>query len=316
MAAQNSERLLNLVIALLVTDRFLSRERIREIVEGYSQAKTEAGFQRMFERDKEDLRALGIEILVGSTDPDSDELDGYRVRPDDFYLPAIELTPAESTLVGLASSVWNEPTMAANVERAIAKLRASGQQISSGHVGFLTPRLTAREPAFAVLWQALLTRTPVAFAYHGRRRVVWPWKLILRSGAWYLLGENVDVGARMFRLSRIETAPVLAGEPGSYDLPDAAVVAAHAQSLAPAEPTDTVVVALRESAAGELRRRGTAVDQPVPDGFEAVRIPYAREDEIVSAICAAGPDALVIQTGSVRDRVIAQLRAVVQGGAA
>ena len=310
MAARNSERLVNLVIALLVADRFISRDRIRQIVEGYSLAKTEAGFLRMFERDKEDLRAMGIEVRLGPTDPCSDELDGYRIRPDDYYLPEIHLSAEESTIVGLASSVWSEPSLAAGVATALAKLRAAGEEISSQQVGYLTPRVTAREPAFPVLWEALLGRVPVGFRYHGRDRRVEGWKLVHRSGTWYLLGADQQAGPRVFRLSRIEDQPRLVDQPGSYDMPAAGVIAELGASLEPPTADQEVLLAVRMAAATSLRRRGTVVALEAPEGYEAVRVGYSRDDEIVSAICAGGPDVLVMGEGPIRDQVIARLRAV------
>ena len=314
MAQRNTERLLNLVIALLATPRYVSREQIRELVAGYARAKTDDAFQRMFERDKEDLRSMGVEIQVGPTDPTTQDMDGYRIRPDDFYLPEIRLTAQESTLVGLASSVWGESVLAHDVGQAIVKLRASGTAISAEPLSFFAPRLTAREAGFGILWEALVTRAPVGFTYHGRRRRVRPWRMISRSGAWYLLGEDEAAGTRMFRLSRIEDQPWIDGEPGSYELPDPETIRTACASLEPA-PVASVLVAVRESAAGNLRRRGTPQSGRSPEGYELMSIPYARSDEIVSAICAAGPDAVVVEPGQIRDQVIAQLRAVVEGGA-
>ena len=313
MAQRNTERLLNLVIALLATPRYISREQIRDLVAGYAQAKTDEAFQRMFERDKEDLRRMGVEIQVGPTDPTTMETDGYRIRADDFYLPEIELTPQESTLVGLASSVWNESVLAHDVGQAIAKLRASGTEISPEPYSFLAPRLTVREPGFDILWEALVTRAPVGFTYHGRLRRVRPWRMISRSGAWYLLGEDENVGTRMFKLSRIEDQPQIDGEPGSYELPEPETIQAACASLEPT-PIASVCVAVREGAAGNLRRRGTPVPGETLVGYELVSIPYARPDEIVSTICAAGPDAVVATPGEIRDQVIAQLRGVAEGG--
>jgi len=313
MAQRNTERLLNLVIALLATPRYISREQIRDLVAGYAQAKTEAGFQRMFERDKEDLRDMGVEIEVGPADPGSQEMDGYRIRAGDFYLPEIQLTPQESTLVGLASSVWTESHLAHDVGGAIAKLRASGAQIISEPPSFLAPRVTTREAGFDILWEALVTRTPVGFTYHGKQRRFKPWRMISRSGAWYVLGEDEDAGTRMFRLTRIEDHPCIDGEPGSYELPDPETIREACACLEPA-PVASVVVAVRESAAGNLRRRGTPVAGRGLEGFELVSIPYARQDEIVSAICAAGPDAIVAQPGQIRDQVVAQLHSVASRG--
>jgi len=316
MTARSSERLVNLVIALLVTPRFISRERIREMVEGYARARTDEAFQRMFERDKADLRAMGVEILTGPTDPSTAETDGYRIRPDDYFLPPISLSPEESMVAGLASSVWSEPGVAASVATALAKLRSAGERIGPEEISYLTPRVTAREAAFPVLWEGLLTRTPVGFAYHGVERLVESWKLIVRSGTWYLIGADAKRGPRVFRLSRIETAPRLVGEPGSYEMPPPALIAEVAAKLEPAEPDSAVRLAIRTGTAGGLARRGTPLDAPAPEGYEAVSVAYVRTDEIVRAICAAGPDVLVLEDGPVRDKVIAQLRAIAAGGGA
>ena len=314
MAQRNSERLLNLVIALLSTPRYLSREQIRTLVEGYDRATSELAFQRMFERDKEDLRALGLEILVGPTDPYTDEMDGYRIPPGDYYLPEIHLTPSEATLVGLASSVWTQPDLAGSVTSALGKLRAAGQEIQLDQASFLAPRLTAREPAFSALWEALAERTPVSFTYHGKLREVQPWRLILRSGAWYLLGEVIGTGARIFKLARIEDAPDKTGPPGAYEIPASEVVLASTRALEPAEPTSQVRLALRECAAGSLRRRGQVLGPAPLDGYDLVEVPYAREDEILATVCAMGTDALVISPAKIRDAVVAQLRAIVEEG--
>ena len=65
MSAKKTERLLNLVICLLATRRFLSVQEIRTAVPGYAQ-DTEESFRRMFERDKEELRELGIPLETGT----------------------------------------------------------------------------------------------------------------------------------------------------------------------------------------------------------------------------------------------------------
>ena len=314
MAQRNSERLLNLVIALLGAPRFISREQIRSLVDGYARASSEQAFQRMFERDKEDLRTLGLEILVGPVDPYTDEMDGYRIQQEDVYLPQIHLTPTEATLVGLACSVWSHTEVAGTVTSAVAKLRALGQEIESDQVSFLAPRLTAREPSFPRLWEALVERTPVSFTYHGKVREVHPWRLILRSGAWYLLGEVVGTGARIFKLARIEGLPEKLGSPASYHLPSADLVRASTQALEPAEPTARVRLALRECAAGSLRRRGEVIGPASLEGYDLVEVPYAREDEIISAVCSMGADALVVSPPEIRDAVLAHLRAIVEGG--
>jgi len=318
VAARGSERLVNLVIALLVAPRFLSRAEIREVVEGYSRASSEAGFLRMFERDKEDLRRMGIEVMVGPTDLLSDENDGYRIYPEDYYLPEIGLSPQESTIVALASSVWSEPGLATSVSTALTKLRGAGQQVDSQQVSYLTPRVATHEPGFPLLWEALISRTVVELQYRSRTRRVCSWKLIHRSGIWYLLGEDVESGARVFRVSRIEGQPRLVGKPGSYSVPAPELVAELSTHLDPPTASQEVLLAIRNSSAPGLYRRGRVIEDgtAVPAGYQAVAVPYARDDEITSAICAAGPDVLVISPPHIKELVIAQLRAIVELGSA
>jgi proteasome accessory factor B len=63
--SRKSERLVNLTIALLATKRWLTKAEIFANVAGYS-GDSEAK-DRMFERDKDDLRSLGINIELGSS---------------------------------------------------------------------------------------------------------------------------------------------------------------------------------------------------------------------------------------------------------
>ncbi len=68
MSAAKTERLMNLLIMLLVQTRLVAKERIREIL--YPDATAE-GFERMFERDKEELRSLGVPIRSARWTPTS-----------------------------------------------------------------------------------------------------------------------------------------------------------------------------------------------------------------------------------------------------
>ena len=119
---RKSERLLNLLIMLLVQRHYVPKQRIREIL--YPDSSVD-GFEKMFERDKEELRSLGVPIEVGSLDVLFDE-PGYRIRPDVFALPAISLAPDEAAVVGLATKVWEHAKLAGATVDALRKLTAAG----------------------------------------------------------------------------------------------------------------------------------------------------------------------------------------------
>ncbi|WP_246086705.1 hypothetical protein [Nocardioides humi] len=90
MPAPKSERLLNLLIMLLVQRRPIAKERIRELL--YPDSRADA-FEKMFERDKDELRSLGVPVEVAAVDPLFEDEVGYRIPPEAFALPDVELTP-------------------------------------------------------------------------------------------------------------------------------------------------------------------------------------------------------------------------------
>ncbi|MGF0116806.1 helix-turn-helix transcriptional regulator [Promicromonospora sp. Marseille-Q5078] len=120
-----AERLLNLVIALVNTSASMTKQQVRGGVAGYGDAPSTEAFERMFERDKDTLRALGIPIVTVDAGGHSDEV-GYRIDNDAYALGAVDLTPAELGVVALAAQLWSDKTLRTDMSRAMTKLRAAG----------------------------------------------------------------------------------------------------------------------------------------------------------------------------------------------
>lgn len=310
MAPRKTERQLNLVICLLAARRFLTREKIRDSVEGY-QGLSDAAFQRMFERDKDDLRALGIPIETGSNDSYFDDEQGYRILPGDFELPPVEFTQAEQVVLGIAAHVFDGAALAPQASAALGKLQAAGVELSSS--GFVQPRIGGDDKAVGVVWEAIAARRRIRFDYRapGLTRTVEAWGVLVRRGVWYVYGLDLDKGApRMFRLSRV-AGEVGALEPaGAYELPDRSVVEAAAASLEPTAVTDIAHLAIRGTAAPALRRRGAQADLPAPEGYVVHAVPYGSVQEIADLVAAAAPDVIVLGPQEVRDATLSRLRAV------
>ena len=108
MATKKVERLTNLFIALLTTRGYLTAEKIRDTVIGYDDCPSDDAFSRMFERDKSELRDLGIPVETGRTSI-FDTIDGYRIKRDAYALPDIDLTPEEAAAVAVATTLWESP---------------------------------------------------------------------------------------------------------------------------------------------------------------------------------------------------------------
>ncbi|MGH3499976.1 MAG: helix-turn-helix transcriptional regulator [Nocardioidaceae bacterium] len=315
MSARKSERLMNLVIALLVSPGYVTKDRIRYVVEGYRDQGDEA-FDRMFERDKEDLRDIGVNIERGSQDRGfGDEL-GYRIRRDEFELPEIVLEPAEAAVVGLAARVWQHARLAEQTASALVKFKAAGLPVDPDSLSILEPQLAASEPAFEPLWDAVVSRTPVNFTYRrpgqdATWREVEPWSVLSWHGHWYLAG--MDRGRsepRLFRLSRVVGDVHPAGAPGEYDVPDDTDVKAMATALFPAPADQAATLRVREGTAVGLRRRATSV-LPLGDGWDELTVPYAVTAELGGEVVSYGPDVVVTGPQELREHVHRRLLRIV-----
>ena len=105
MSALKTERLLNLVICLLSTRQFLAKEQIRAAVPQYADCASDEAFDRMFERDKDEVRDMGIPLETGSNSPWFEDEVGYRVDRAAYALPEVAFEPNELAVLSLASRV-------------------------------------------------------------------------------------------------------------------------------------------------------------------------------------------------------------------
>ncbi len=316
MPARKTERILNLTICLLVSRRYLPKARIREIVEGYRGLSDQA-FERTFERDKDELRDLGVPIQVGSFDPMFDE-PGYRIDRTDFELPPIELDAEEAAVVGVAARSWQQASVAESTRNALSKLQAAGVQPESDRLAALQPHVTASEPAFESLWKAVLDRARVSFSYHDATRRLEPWGMTSHRGRWYVIGRDLDRAAtRMFKLSRIDDLPERLSDSAAFDVPDDLDLRQLSESLLPDEPRASALLAVRAGKAPALRRRGqpadadrlAGVDFAWPNGFEVVEVGYADRSVLAEEIGGYAADVVVLDPAELRSDVLDRLRA-------
>lgn len=308
MSAAKSERVLNLLIALLTTKRFLTKAELREMVEGYGKT---ASFDRTFERDKAELRDLGITIETGSNDPDVDDEDGYRIDRNDFELPEIEFTREELVAIGLASHAWQSSVGASATTSALQRLRAAGAAPDLDRLPQIRAQIPVVETCFDTIYQALVERRTVQFDYDGKRRRLQPWGLHQRRGLWLVHGFDLDREApRRFKLSRIDGKVTAVGAADSYMVPDDVDAL-----LSPATTEASAIVAIRD--VPELLRGARRVDwhEPLPDGFAAHEIQRYAEAMIVDDVCVAGPDAILLEPEHLRQAVIERLTRMAGGAA-
>ena len=312
MSKQKTERLLSLVVCLLSARRYLTAGQIRDAVPGYPD--TFDAFKRMFERDKDELRELGIPLETG-TNAGSDEEVGYRISRQAYELPEIRLEPDEAAVLGLAARVWRQAELAGAAAGGLLKLRAAGIDAEETTQPGIEPRLQTGEAAFLPLWQAVRDRRPVAFDYQAagraaaQRRNLEPWGVVNRYGRWYVAGFDRDRGEeRVFRLSRIDGQVSFTGPPGSVTVPDGIDVHKSVQDTGGAPPSvRTARLRIRAGAGYGLRRRASS-DRPGEDGWDLVETRFSEVGWYADYIASFGADVVVIEPVDLREAVIRRLK--------
>lgn len=318
MAIAKAERLMNLALCLLATRRPLSKRELRASIEAYLEAGASGddAFNRMFERDKDDLRELG---LVIETVEGLDGETGYLARRDSNRLPPVSLDAEEAAALGVAAKVWQQARLAGAASGAVQKLRAAGMPLADDPLGHsaLEPRIPVHESAFEPLMLACRDRRPVVFDYRkaaaarAETRHVEPWTLECWRGHWYLAGWDRDRKAeRVFRLSRITGR--VRSRAGAYTtpVPDQVTVRETVASWAGETATGTARIRLRAGAGYPLRARALETEA-AGEGWDELEIPYGHG--LDAWLAEFGPDVVVLEPAELRADVVERLRAVAKG---
>ena len=313
VAQRKVERLLNLVICLLNTRRPITAAQIHESVQGYPEG--DEAFARMFERDKSELRELGVPVTVEALSAWDDEV-GYRINPGDYALPDLELEPDEAAALALAARFWQQASLAGAASGALLKLRAAGADTADVSRTGVELHVTSTEPGFSAVWDAVQQRRPMTFTYQNPQspepavRTVEPWGLVSWHGRWYVAGQDRDRGEpRVFRLDRIRGAVKLIGSAGEVVRPDDIDIRQMVRGRFSGDETRrTAVIRVRKDAGVGLRRRAATI-RPDDDGHEIVELGFGSAEVLADEVAEYGADAVVVEPADVRDAVIARLRA-------
>ena len=320
------ERLMNLVIALLSTSRFLTAERIRESVIGYAECPTEEAFSRMFERDKSELRDLGIPLETGKISA-FDPIEGYRIKRTDYSLPEVDLTPAEAAAVAVATKLWESPERITAAQNAVLKLRAAGVEVDNADevtisTGAGPTGLRGNDAVLGELLAAIDAGQAVQFGHRPNPveayalRTVEPWGVVTARGRWYLVGHDANRDAtRVFRLSRMVDVKRV-GPQGKIKTPDGQDLRGLVdEAIGNATSGGQALVWIADGHATALRRLGQLRERRRVGQREGDIVELAVGDlgGLAREVAGYGSDALVLEPASLREDVIARLAA--QAGA-
>lgn len=318
------ERLINLVICLLSTRQFVTAEYVHRNVAGYNDdGQSDEAFNRMFERDKNELRDLGIPLVTGPSAM-GQGADGYRINRDSYALPDLNFDRDEAAAISMAAALWDTPEISAISQTAVLKLRAAGFEVrAEDEVGVSaggSARSLGSEATLGALVAAIQSGRAVRFSYRAgsggseQRRELEPWGVVTHRGRWYVVGhDRARADTRTFRLSRV--ADVVATGPGAaVTVPDhtdlQGIVAAAVDSASGADGRTARIRVPVDRGAG-LRRLADSVE---PDGAPAddhthdiVNIEIRSLSTLARMVLGAGADAEVLGPPELRDTVVAAL---------
>lgn len=298
--SRKSERLVNLTIALLHTKRPLTKNEIFSSVSGYRGSAE--SMERMFERDKDELRSAGVVIETRAIDSYFEDEIGYRINPSQYAIDLGELEYNDIALMAMAVEILNSENK--DLLRRIRSLEFSIETEAPISTGLQL------SPSIGVLVQAIDDRRQITFGYldsEGKEQLrhVNPYYLYSLHGDWYFLGFDIDrQDLRNFKLVRFASMVTIKRD-SKFELPQTENFA----ELIERRPLQRCELLLRKGAAHRLRSLSRSIEEN--GDWDCAVIEYYDGDWILEEVLWHLDDVIVQKPLELRDRVLTALKQVV-----
>lgn len=307
MSSQKTERLINLTLALLASKRYLSKAEILRSIPGYEGSPETK--ERMFERDKDDLRSLGIQIDVNNFDPLFEDEQGYLIKSDSFQFAENEFTKEELLLLTMAANLWHDSAVEIDSQNALLKIQSLSGPVENDMTTTPTLRITEDWQLLVSIFTAVQNKQILGFSYRGKKRQVNPYGLYSSNGFWYLIAFEINV-IKSFKLVRIEGEVDLIGEKDAFEKPDNFNVGNFLKE----ESNSVSLVSklqVRKGAALSLRNKFTV--KVLDSEWDLMDIPYTNEQELLEMVLWHGTDLKLIEPAALRQLLVANLKSYLNG---
>lgn len=306
MSSSRTERLLAFALVLLNASRPLSRSEIRQAVRDYPPNASDEAFERMFERDKLELRAMGLSI--DTVQIDEREGLGYQLKKSEAFLPPINMTPDELNALACASKVWQSASLGHAAVTALRKLELVGATVSQESLG-LNVSVSADSTVLTALLAAARERNQVKFTYRTAvdsaptERQLQPWGVVAARGQWYAVGHDPQRNAtRAFRLSRIVGQVSQIKKQADWVEPPPGDLRTLVASQFPAPQFDIVRLEVAPGTSARLRRLASGSDGDI------LTLHGVDAQVIETEILAACPNVKVLEPLELAESVSSSLR--------
>jgi proteasome accessory factor B len=307
VSSQKTERLINLTLALLATKRHLSKSEIFSKIPGYEGSQETK--ERMFERDKEELRALGIQIEVSSSDPLFEDDLGYLIDGNSMQFGVNEFSKEELLLLTMAANLWHESTLEMDSKSALLKIQSLSGPVDSDVTSSPRVRLNEDTELLMKAFSAIENSQTLGFVYAGKDRVVKPYGLITNGGFWYLIADEKGV-VKSFKMVRIEGKLTVDSIKNSFIRPSELSIPKFFEQRENSQKQIAILRIRKESA---LALRDKFEVKILNDEWDELLVPYRYEDELIELVLWYGTEICLVEPNRLRDKLIENLRELVNG---
>ena len=305
MSDQKTERLINLTLALLSSKRYLTKSEIFKVVAGYSGSPET--MERMFERDKDDLRNLGIRIEVRGLDPLFEDDQGYLIDSDTHQINPDNFSKEDILLLTMAANLWHGSALQQDSKAALLKIQSLDGAVATNTV--TSPVVADNEDSkkLLLIFDAVERAISLEFEYKGIIRQVNPYGIYTRRGFWYLAAQEKEV-VKSFKVVRIgQQIKAISKADGFVKSPEFKLSTFIGGMNAPA--TSRVEIRIRKNQALALRKRYEVTE--VDAEWDKVFIDYNFEEDLIESLLWYGSNLVVASPKTIRDQIITRVKGLV-----
>jgi proteasome accessory factor B len=302
---QKTERLINLTLALLSSQRYLTKSEIFKNVAGYSGSPET--MERMFERDKDDLRNLGIEIEVRSLDPLFEDEQGYLINRNTFQINPDDFSKEEILLLTMAANLWHASALQKDSKAALLKIQSLDGLVATNTL--VSPVVQDNEDSrkLLLIFDALERCMQLEFEYKGKIRHAKPYGIYTKRGFWYLAALENEV-IKSFKVIRIGQQIKLISKPFSFTKPSDFKLSEFLENVNKQE-TSQVEIKIRKNQALALRKRHKVEEGDAE--WDRLSMDYTFEEDLIESLLWYGADVVVISPKNIRDQIINRGKALI-----